>query len=510
MGLILKNLQGKIILITSVTIFILISLSFLFEHANYKKTHYDRLIIHMRENSYSIRTSIESAPDTAQIQRILEGFAHMEEEEYATEGGEQDPYEIPPHEIHVVDMDGIIIASTKPAVRGESIEEALNHKEVSLFDVLKGRESYAIEQMEHSGVKVIDLSIPIRKDGVINGALHYVEPQVKLDKLVRDSFLQHAFFALALIISLSLSVNYLIRKMVTKPLGDMSHAIDLIKMKEHGQDIQISSKDDIGLLVMSFNEMSRVLQVREAEISEYTTKLEEMVHERTKKLEESHTKLLQSQKLASLGILTSGVAHEINNPLGGMFNCVQMLQEKGEDREFRTKYLSLINNGLRRIENTVRKLLWMSRQRTEKPEIVNISKSLKEVYAFVEYEVKKHNISYNETVSNGLAVMIDPHDFQQILTNIMQNAVQSMKSGGTLGIKAQRSDSRVILEISDTGEGIEDEDIDKIFDPFYTTKSPGEGTGLGLWVTYEIIKHYEGEISVHSKKGEGTAVSIKF
>jgi signal transduction histidine kinase len=106
--------------------------------------------------------------------------------------------------------------------------------------------------------------------------------------------------------------------------------------------------------------------------------------------------------------------------------------------------------------------------------------------------------------------MMDHHDFEQILTNIMLNAVQSMKGGGTLGISAQLSDSRVILEISDTGEGIEDEDIDKIFDPFYTTKQLGEGTGLGLWVTYEIVKHYGGEISVHSKRGEGTAFNISF
>jgi signal transduction histidine kinase len=96
------------------------------------------------------------------------------------------------------------------------------------------------------------------------------------------------------------------------------------------------------------------------------------------------------------------------------------------------------------------------------------------------------------------------------MINLMINAIQSMKQGGTLSVNAFRNNSKVILEVSDTGDGIEEENLDKIFDPFYTTKRPGEGTGLGLWLTYEIVKNYDGEISVHSKKGKGSTFTIKF
>ncbi len=510
MGLFLKNLQGKIIFITSVTIFILISISFLFEHNNYKKMLYNRLIIHMRENSFSIRTSIESAHDTLHVQRILEGFVIMEEEEHATEDGEEDPYQIPPHEIHVVDKTGTITASTRPELNGIPIEEALHHREESLHEVLKGRKAYAIEEMEHSGVRVIDMSIPIRKNGEIVGALHYVEPYLKLDRLIRDSFIQHAFFAFALIISLSLSINYLLKKMITKPLKDMTNAMDLIRLKGPIKDVPIARKDEVGSLVQSFNEMSRSLQGREEEIHNYTTRLEEMVKIRTKKLEESHAKLLHSEKLATLGTLVSGVAHEINNPLSGMFNCVEMLDKMGGDEEFRKRYLGLLKEGLNRIENTVGQLLWMSRKKERASQLIDLKQSLEEVHTFIEHMIKEKGIVYKENIEDRLSVVIDALDLQQAVINLMINAIQSMKQGGTLSVNALRRNGKVILEVCDTGEGIEEEQLDKIFNPFYTTKGPGEGTGLGLWLTHEIVENNNGEITVESKKGDGTKISIIF
>ena len=112
-------------------------------------------------------------------------------------------------------------------------------------------------------------------------------------------------------------------------------------------------------------------------------------------------------------------------------------------------------------------------------------------------------------MEDGISVLMDPHDFQQVITNLMINAIQSMKDGGELNIIAVKNNSHVILEVSDTGEGIEEHYRDNIFDPFYTTKPPGEGTGLGLWNTYEIVKSYEGEISVSSENGKGSTFTIK-
>jgi signal transduction histidine kinase len=187
-----------------------------------------------------------------------------------------------------------------------------------------------------------------------------------------------------------------------------------------------------------------------------------------------------------------------------------MLEQNGDDKDFRQQYLKLIKDGLVRIEDTVGKLLWMSRKQGKNLQTVGIKQTVKDIYPFIEHRIEKKNITYNEHIQDDITVSIDPIDLQQVMINLMINAIQSMKQGGTLSVNAFRNNSKVILEVSDTGDGIEEENLDKIFDPFYTTKRPGEGTGLGLWLTYEIVKNYDGEISVHSKKGKGSTFTIKF
>jgi two-component system NtrC family sensor kinase len=174
------------------------------------------------------------------------------------------------------------------------------------------------------------------------------------------------------------------------------------------------------------------------------------------------------------------------------------------------RYHGLLTDGLNKIETIVGKLLWISRERIKVPVEVEVKQTLKDIYGFIEYKLKKHNILYNESIENGISVVMDPHDLQQVMINLMINAIQSMKNGGTLGVSAYKSNSKVVIDLADTGEGIDEENIGNIFDPFYTTKQPGEGTGLGLWLTYETLKNYNAEISVQSKKGIGSTFTVRF
>jgi signal transduction histidine kinase len=256
--------------------------------------------------------------------------------------------------------------------------------------------------------------------------------------------------------------------------------------------VDIEGSNEITLLRESFNSM--IDRIREANIE----------------LNRTHEKLLQSEKLASLGILAAGVAHEVNNPLGGLFNCVHMLEEKGAEGEFRQRYLELLKDGLSRIESTVGKLLWMVRKGEKEPQIIEVKLALAQAYEFVEYMLKKNGVSYKEDVEAGISIKLNPLDLQQVLINLMINAAQSMSNGGTLTINAYCRESKVLLEVCDTGEGIQKDNIRKIFDPFYTTKPPGEGTGLGLWLTYEIVNSYGGEITAHSNSNVGTVITVKF
>jgi len=256
--------------------------------------------------------------------------------------------------------------------------------------------------------------------------------------------------------------------------------------------VDIKGHDELALLGQSFNHM--IERIKEANLE----------------LKQTHEKLMQSEKLASIGILASGVAHEINNPLGGLFNCVQMLEQMGDSENFRKRYLELLKDGLKRIETTVGKLLWMSRTGMREPEVMDVKEALKDIYGFVEYRLTKNKIRYDERIEQGLRLIIDPHDFQQILINLIINAIQSMRGGGVLSIEGFSEDSDTVIRVCDTGEGIEDEVIGKIFDPFFTTKQPGEGTGLGLWLTYEIVRNYNGDIEVRSEKGKGTEFVLRF
>lgn len=256
--------------------------------------------------------------------------------------------------------------------------------------------------------------------------------------------------------------------------------------------VEVKGHDELAVLGERFNSM-----------------IERMRHA-NEELRRTHEKLVQSEKLASIGILASGVAHEINNPLGGLFNCVKMLQQHDDRPDLREKYLNLAKEGLERIENTVNKLLWMSRKAEHNPVDVNVRNAVDSVYSFLEYKIRKGRVEFRNEVPDDLQIVTDVHDFQQMLLNLFINAVHAMERGGMLSVRGAREDSAVTIEVADTGVGIARENINRIFDPFFTTKPTGEGTGLGLWLTYEIIRNYNGEISVESEVGKGSRFILRF
>ncbi len=247
-----------------------------------------------------------------------------------------------------------------------------------------------------------------------------------------------------------------------------------------------------------------------ATLGERFNNMIDRIKQANEEIKKTHENLVKSEKLASIGILAAGVAHEINNPLGGLFNCVQMLKHSGDNPQFRERYLGLIREGLERIEGTVSKLLWMARKGEHKPVDINLMVAVNEVYSLVEYKLRKSGVHFINEISDGLRLVADPHDFQQVILNLFINAAHAMQSGGSLKVKGYREDSRLKIEVIDTGEGISRDNIGKIFDPFFTTKSPGEGTGLGLWLSYEIMRNYNGEVLVESEVGKGSTFALSF
>jgi signal transduction histidine kinase len=224
-------------------------------------------------------------------------------------------------------------------------------------------------------------------------------------------------------------------------------------------------------------------------------------------LDKTRDQVFQSEKLAALGRLTAGLAHEINNPLGGMQNCIKSMQESPDDRELHQRYLELLSKGIKRIGDTVRQLLNFGRREPLQLRSVVVDDLIRECFALLEYGLKDIELTMDLNLSRPFNV--DVEALRQVIVNIGLNGIQAMPDGGKLRVESMQSDTGILVKFSDTGIGMDDEQIQKIFDPFYTTKEIGEGTGLGLFVTYSLVQNMNGNISVESEKGKGASFQVE-
>jgi len=235
-------------------------------------------------------------------------------------------------------------------------------------------------------------------------------------------------------------------------------------------------------------------------------------------LKATQDQLVQAGKLAAVGELAAGVAHELNNPIGGILGYAQYAKEKlnkgditAEDAEKLNQYLGYIEKGSQRCKAIVDSLLRFSRAKPIKFEPLDVNQVLEESLLFTAHQLKLNRVQLLKDLSqNSPGVVGDPNQLQQVFTNIILNAQKAMPQGGKLWVKSDYdpASSAVKVEFTDTGCGIPQENLNKIFDPFFTTGEVGKGTGLGLSVSYGIIKNHQGKIEVESKVGEGTRFVI--
>lgn len=216
-------------------------------------------------------------------------------------------------------------------------------------------------------------------------------------------------------------------------------------------------------------------------------------------IKHTQEKLIQSEKMAAIGKLAAGIAHEINNPLDGIQNCIKAIIKNPNDIELMERYLLLVQDGLIRIENTVQKLLDFARQHTRNFSSVNINKVLEKTIGLVEENLKMNKITLKKRFSILPEIFADPEALNQVFLNIVLNAIDAMPNDGEILITTDSDKESVSISIIDTGCGIPQENLNKIFDPFFSTKKIGKGTGLGLAVSLSIVKEHNGDIKVESR-----------
>lgn len=223
--------------------------------------------------------------------------------------------------------------------------------------------------------------------------------------------------------------------------------------------------------------------------------------------------LMQTDKMAAIGTLAGGIAHEINNPMGAILAYAQLALRELEESHPCHEYLKEIEEATLRCKKIVRDLLDFSRQSFEdRMQALNINDVVGKAMTLVQVNARHLNISITQSLAPDLPTFVGHfHKLQQVVINLVTNALHAMKDkGGTLTVTtALSADGRhVLLYVEDSGTGIDEEDLDKIFDPYFTTKGQGEGTGLGLSISYNIVLEHRGEVDVESVKGRGTKFTI--
>ena len=277
-------------------------------------------------------------------------------------------------------------------------------------------------------------------------------------------------------------------------------------------------------LIKELQEERAVLDIRVKQRTAELEKANRELQEKTEELKEKQVQLIQSAKMAAVGQLGAGVAHELNNPLGGILGYAQFVLEKLKRPEFGTedfkgcsKYLESIEHEAARCKGIVENLLKFSRRPiSPKPEALDIASAINETLSIIGHQLKLKNIKLTLDIKPDLAGVIGIlNQLQQVFANLILNAQQAMSEAGELKITAYnildektKTPTHVRIEFSDTGCGISEENLLHLFEPFFTTKQSQKGTGLGLAVSYQIIQDHRGTIEVTSEVGKGTRFAI--
>jgi PAS domain S-box-containing protein len=220
--------------------------------------------------------------------------------------------------------------------------------------------------------------------------------------------------------------------------------------------------------------------------------------------------VLNAEKLASVGKLSAGVAHEINNPLGGILNCLYNLRKGTISPERQSEYLVSMEDGLRRVQKIVRQLLDFSQQHEPELSHTEVNPLIERVLALTNYAFERSGVRLKKELASELPpLMADGHMIEQVLMNLILNAVQAIRTDGVVTVRSRKDESSCLIEVEDTGCGIATDVLPKIFDPFFTTKNQGEGTGLGLSVSLGIVQRHGGEIQVRSQVDKGTLFTVR-
>jgi two-component system NtrC family sensor kinase len=334
---------------------------------------------------------------------------------------------------------------------------------------------------------------PIRDPyGRIIGALgvgvleaSFIEPQ----RAIVTMFLS----AMALITLGSLLLLFLITRSVLRPISRVMDMSRRVIGGDLSARVDVRARGEMGFLCQAINQMAEAVEQRERQLKEATRQ-----------------QIGQSEKLASIGRLAAGIAHEINNPLTGVLTFSHLLRKKPNLDDQDREDLDLVLRETTRVREIVKGLLDFARQSPSAREPLDINEVIRHSMALLRKQKEFLRVTIEEDLGPDLPrISGDRNQLQQVLLNLSLNACEAMPDGGKLRIATSAQEGKVSITVADTGHGIKKEHLGRIFDPFFTSKPVGKGTGLGLSVTHGIVEQHEGTIEVETTEGEGSTFTVK-
>lgn len=347
------------------------------------------------------------------------------------------------------------------------------------------------------------------QDRELNGIL---DVQISLkNRMAQVDVFRNYFVILTcvLLVLLFVALLLLTKRLIITPVNVLLEHQRRISAGDLTSCIEDTPRDELGELARGANEMTRSLKASQDEIRNWTNTLEARVGERTEQIQKMQSTLARSERLASLGKLVAGIAHEINNPLTGILMFSSMAGETpGIDKQLKDD-LSTITRETERCAGIVKGLLDFGRESIPHKTFTSINSILNKTLALIEHQTLFQNVKIIREYDFDLPELeVDPNQLEQVFMNIFINGSQAMPTGGELSIRSWQEEPWIMVTISDSGCGIPGENLERIFDPFFTTKDQ-QGTGLGLSVSYGIVENHGGDIRVESSIEKGTAFTVR-
>lgn len=353
------------------------------------------------------------------------------------------------------------------------------------------------------------------------GVLDIVYKLDDIDSTMRESAYTIAGMSLGFIILAALAVSIFVHRLVYVPLTDLELGAKRVAGGNLADPLPVRGEDEFGQLASSFNAMMVALRNSQAELREWGYTLEKKVEERTQQLKIAEAESVQTEKLASVGLLAAGIAHELNNPLTGVLTFSSLIRQNMPEGSPDAEDMDLVIHETKRCADIIRRLLDFAREKAPEKKYTDLNQVIEETARLVERPANLSDIVITLELDRDLPpVWVDGHLIKQVIMNMLVNAQHAIEGGGNITLKTRRFPMplspepgappvpMVEISIVDTGCGIPEQNLKRIFDPFFTSKEVGKGTGLGLSVSHGIVKAHGGTIKVESTVGSGSTFRV--